>query len=317
MDAGPSSNIVAHITERILFRRMIDIGLNPEESMKVMAFWMWLEAESFKELVRKISSNNDKFLALITDEAKAVLAILDSRSTAPILNNLCPITAIFSPFSIHEIFGDKESVSKGVTDVYNRVCCVIFKDLLEERGSKVRTSDEEGGRAGDDKAVTRRMRQFGEGTSRSKGAVLDLVEAFPDGVEKTWLPSSLGISEGEGDAETVRSTLNPFAKEWNPAIERAPEEERCLFLTFSKGHALTGNQITNFFNRKYGQCVEWVYVHSPDPKKPALFGKVVFETSSIPAIVMGKLEQAKFNVDAKPLWCKWFDLKKKGLAAKK
>ncbi|KAG6630581.1 uncharacterized protein LOC122292165 [Carya illinoinensis] len=311
MDAGPSSNIVAHITERILFRRMIDIGLNPEESMKVMAFWMWLEAQSFKELVRKISSNNDKFLALITDEAKAVLSILDSGSTAPVLNNLCPITSIFSPFSIHEIFGDKESVSKGVTDVYNRVCCVIFKDLLEERGSKVRTSDEECGRAGDEKAVTRRVRQFGEGTSR-KVAVLDLVEAFPDGVEKTWLPSSLGMSEGEGDAESVRFKLNPFAKEWNPAIERAPEEERCLFLTFSKGHALTGNQITNFFNRKYGQCVERVYVHSP-----AHFGKVVFETRSIPAIVMGKLEQAKFNVDSKPLWCKWFDPMKKGLAAKK
>ncbi|KAG7948786.1 hypothetical protein I3843_13G026600 [Carya illinoinensis] len=274
MDAGPSSNIVAHITERILFRRMIDIGLNPEESMKVMAFWMWLEAQSFKELVRKISSNNDKFLALITDEAKAVLSILYPGSTAPVLNNLCPITSIFSPFSIHEIFGDKDSVSKGVSDVYNRVCCVIFKDLLEERGSKVRTSDEECDRAGDEKAVTRRVRQFGE--------------------------------------QSVRFKLNPFAKEWNPAIERAPEEERCLFLTFSKGHALTGNQITNFFNRKYGQCVERVYVHSP-----AHFGKVVFETRSIPAIVMGKLEQAKFNVDSKPLWCKWFDPMKKGLAAKK
>jgi hypothetical protein len=192
MDAVQAPNIVAHITERLLYRRLIATGVDPEESMKVMAFWMWLEAQGFKELVRKISSNNDKFLALVADEAIAVLATLfPSPSSAPISHNLCPITSIFSgSLSIHDIFGNKETVSGGVADVYNRVCRALFKDVLEERSGKV-----------------------------------------------------------EGDAVSVGTKLNPFAREWSPAIERVPEEERCLFLTFSKGNPITEDQIFNFFNQ--------------------------------------------------------------------
>lgn len=202
MDAAQApNNIVAHITERLLYRRLIDIGVNPEDSMNIMAFWMWLEAHGFEELVRKISSNNDKFLKLVADEANAVLATLFPGPTpTPISRDLCPVTSIFfGGLSIHDIFGNKENVSEGVTDVYNSVCCVLFKDVLEERSGKVKVSDDAEGHA----AVT----------------------------------SSVGTK------------LNPFAKEWSPAIERVPEEERCLFLTFSKGNPLTENQIFNFFTQ--------------------------------------------------------------------
>lgn len=201
MDTVQAPNIVAHITERLLFRRLIDIGVKPEEAINVMAFWMWLEAQGFKEVVRKISSNNDKFLKLVADEAAAVLATLFPLSGTPISQNLCPITSIFSgSLSIHDIFGNKETVSEGVADVSSRVCCVVFKDVLEEKGGKVKV----GG----------------------------------------------GKVEGDGDGvSSVGTKLNPNAREWNPAIERVPEEERCLFLTFSKGNPLTENQIFNFFNQ--------------------------------------------------------------------
>lgn len=43
--------------------------------------------------------------------------------------------------------------------------------------------------------------------------------------------------------------LNPNAKEWNPIYDCAPEEDRCLFLTFSNGFPLTEHQIVTFFTR--------------------------------------------------------------------
>ncbi|KAB1225222.1 hypothetical protein CJ030_MR1G025745 [Morella rubra] len=318
MDAGKAAiNIVARITERVLFRRMVDIGVGPEESMKVMAFWMWLEAQGFKELVRKISSNNDKFLKLVADEAEAVLATLEPGSTSLISRNLCPITSVFfSPFSIHDIFRDKESVSKGVADIRNGVCCVIFNDVLGERGAKVRVSGDDGHGVGNAQAMlTKRSRQFGECTSK-EGAMMDLAGLrvpFHEGLEKTRARSELG----EDAAVTVLTKLNPFAREWNPAKERSPEEERCLFLTFSKGNALTENQIINFLNGKYGACVERAYVHRPNPNAPALFGKVVFNSCWMPTAIMDKREQTKFSVDGKPLWCKRFVVEKKGLGNKR
>jgi hypothetical protein len=48
--------------------------------------------------------------------------------------------------------------------------------------------------------------------------------------------------------------------------------------------------------RKYGPYVERVYIHRPDPDVAALFGKVVFNTSSIPTFIMGRLLQSKFIV---------------------
>ncbi|KAB1225258.1 hypothetical protein CJ030_MR1G017652 [Morella rubra] len=172
---------------------MVDIGVGPEDSMKVMAFWMWLEAQGFRELVSKISSNNDKFLKFVADEAEAVLATLDPESTAVFSRNLCPITSVFfSPFSIHYIFRDKESVSKGVADIRNGVCCVIFKDVLEERGTKVRVSGD--GVRNAKAMMTKRSRQFGECTSK-EGAVMGLAGSrvpFHEGLQRTRARSELG-----------------------------------------------------------------------------------------------------------------------------
>jgi hypothetical protein len=69
--------------------------------------------------------------------------------------------------------------------------------------------------------------------------------------------------------------------------------------------------VIDYVNRKYGPCAERVYIHRSDPDVTALFGKVVFNTSSIPTFIMGRLLQSKFTVEGKLLWCKQFDLSKK------
>lgn len=55
-------------------------------------------------------------------------------------------------------------------------------------------------------------------------------------------------SAGGSSPKAKSSKLNPDAKEWNPLIERTPEEDRTLFLTFSKGYPLSEDQIIRFFN---------------------------------------------------------------------
>jgi hypothetical protein len=230
MDINQSLNVPAHIAKRAIYCRMIDIKVDLEESMKVMAFWMWLEAQGFKEVVSKIFVYDDKLLVRVVDEVKAVLAELEPNSITPISRNLCPITSlVLNTTSFNDIFGDKEPVSKGVFEVYNEMCCMLFKDVIDERGVKVGASDKDGDTVGED--LSKETMVGGEG----------LFGSHPEGFEK------MG-QEGEGSSVTVRINLNPFAKEWNLATERAPEEERCLFLTFSNGYPLTENQLVNFFN---------------------------------------------------------------------
>ncbi|GMJ01194.1 hypothetical protein HRI_003788600 [Hibiscus trionum] len=109
--------------------------------------------------------------------------------------------------------------------------------------------------------------------------------------------------------------LDSNAKEWSAKTNGAPEEDRCLFITFSNGHPIADHQIRRFFTLKYGDCLERVYVHRPGPKDvketnclTPQFGKVVFKTSWIPlALTQCGRRETKFIVDGKPLWCKKFD----------
>ncbi|KAK9273946.1 hypothetical protein L1049_018758 [Liquidambar formosana] len=107
----------------------------------------------------------------------------------------------------------------------------------------------------------------------------------PEDSNKRATLSSSGVDGSEvfdaPTAQRVQSKLNPFANEWNPISEQLPEEDRCLYVTFSKGFPLTEAQISHFFAQKFGPCVERVYVHRPSEswKNPPLFGKVVFNKS--------------------------------------
>lgn len=188
--------------QKTLFFRMIDMGRDPQLCMKFMALWMWLESnyQGFEELVQKISSHSDDFIASVLEEAEAILSSLDlcssgvsnNSSSSLGMKNTLSLSQRF--LSIGAIIGDKDKLYKGIVNVHNEVCCVGLKDVLEER--KIKAS---------------------------------LIE--------------------EKKGNSVPSKLNPFAKAWTFATERAPEEERCLFLTFSNGYPLTENQIFRFFSQ--------------------------------------------------------------------
>ncbi|RVW81303.1 hypothetical protein CK203_038062 [Vitis vinifera] len=54
-----------------------------------------------------------------------------------------------------------------------------------------------------------------------------------------------GVVPSSSEAR-VQSKLSPFAKEWNPSIERGSEEERSMFFILSSGHPLRCSQIRRF-----------------------------------------------------------------------
>ena len=77
-------------------------------------------------------------------------------------------------------------------------------------------------------------------------------------------------------------------------------------------------KLTKRFNngcRMYGECVEKVEAIWPEIRRgrgrgrgrgPALFGRVVFNNSCLPPIILRNKDHAKFWVHGRPLWCKKF-----------
>ncbi|GMH10839.1 hypothetical protein Nepgr_012680 [Nepenthes gracilis] len=107
------------------------------------------------------------------------------------------------------------------------------------------------------------------------------------------------------DTMSTHSVLNPSAEAWDPKIVRGEEKDRTIFITFSNGYPLSDYQIRNFFNSKYGECVERIYIHRrDDPLMPPLFGKVIFLRRSIPLMLFGDQDEVHFTVDGMSLRCK-------------
>ncbi|KAF2309953.1 hypothetical protein GH714_005772 [Hevea brasiliensis] len=293
-----------HEHARSVFCRLMGIGRVAEESLKVIAFWMWLDCRGFQNIITMLSSRDDKFLSLVSDEAVAVLSSLQITNST-ISPNLMRITLTLAPrfLSPSVILSDKEKVLKGINDICREAYCVLFYGFLKERGFEF-------GRGGEEETVeeiTEWLEPSGEGSSNEK--------TLFSGVDDNWSPYSAGETERSLPllpSSSVGSNLNPFAKEWNPITERASEEDRCLFFTFSKGYPLTENKIIDFFTAKYGPCVERVYVHWPCPRRrnrrSALFGKVVFKAFCVAFVILSGKNEAKFKVDGKPLWCKRLNL---------
>ncbi|GMH22370.1 hypothetical protein Nepgr_024213 [Nepenthes gracilis] len=117
----------------------------------------------------------------------------------------------------------------------------------------------------------------------------------------------------DNDTETTKkdlsSALNPYAEAWLPQSLRETEEQRTLFITFSKGFPLNVGEIRNFFSWKYGDCIERIYVNNTNPAAPPLFGKVVFSGKAIADMIMSDHEQVRFRINGRALWCKRYRLR--------
>ncbi|KAJ4727233.1 Histidine phosphatase superfamily, clade-1 [Melia azedarach] len=108
-------------------------------------------------------------------------------------------------------------------------------------------------------AAKKWFRRSGEGSDRQKPVSCEGVSRQFQGERDRKLrmissgrPSSGGEEYHRAQqtaTRPARSSLNPSANEWSPCSERAPEEDRCLFLTFSNGYPLAESQIVSFFTK--------------------------------------------------------------------
>ncbi|XP_059654264.1 uncharacterized protein LOC132300980 [Cornus florida] len=217
--------IALHEAERRIFGRLIDMGADTKMTKKIMALLMWLESEGgLKGLVKKISSQTDKVMAVVGAEAETALGFLEANALSPGASSISmPVTLdlakpVPDSFSLIDLFEDKERASNGISHLVNGVCEMIFRDILEDRCKE------------------------GNGSVAMADIVRKLVVA--EGKK----PGGLEVGKKSAVVASSGSKLNPYAQEWRVS----PEEERCLFVTFSNGYPLSENQIFWFFT----SCVD-------------------------------------------------------------
>ncbi|KAJ6924746.1 hypothetical protein NC652_017884 [Populus alba x Populus x berolinensis] len=261
-----------HTIDREVFSRLvINLKRNPAESLLVIAVWLWLEDKRYPNVIAKMTSLADTVLNIVANEAALCLNFLESTNL-PIIPNGggLPFTSIVigKDISLEMFLQNKFTAISRIKNFLNTVCARIFTDILQ--------------------CVL-------AGTSELIGNQPLVVPGFPHPVF--------------GDVTILaRSVDNDFPAGglwgWDPALT-VPENDRTMFLTFSRGFPVTNEEVTELFTSICGDCVVNVQMqeNSQSNEQP-LYAKMIMRTvTAVDQVLCGK-RVAKFRINGKHIWAR-------------
>ncbi|XP_057981089.1 uncharacterized protein LOC131166508 [Malania oleifera] len=276
-----------HSIDRELYTRLVlALGRDPGETMQVMALWLWLEdAGGDQLLVKKLLSLPDTLLYSLADEALVCLRCVETDSfpaaaTAaelPLTQSLLATdtTTTLSTRFFHE---NRLAVLRGVTRIFNDVCARAFDDI-------------------------RRLVPVLSGTTNIHPPPQFLRPApFYDpydlGAQRQLVSNEL--SELLNRINLVTPTDHQDA---NEKME-VPADDRTIFLTFSKGYPISEIEVRDFFTKKFGECIEAIFMQEVTGEEQVLYARLVVRSAAVIEVVLDGQSKAKFSINGKHVWAR-------------
>ncbi|KMZ72366.1 hypothetical protein ZOSMA_166G00660 [Zostera marina] len=311
-----------HSPERYLYMRMVfQVGVNPNLSMEIIAFWMWLEEIGHPNITCKIGEFSDDAIRVIAfDSIKCIAGFSDLTDPSSIAND-SPATTFSiedSPINVAFVNNKRSQALEGISSTLNNVCVKIFTDLLDLSLAIKNTEslpNPPHQNPGDDQSHS------GEGSNndgskigRNSNHFVNITATTDSDFVQTLLDreNSGGMNEGYY-LNYKHEELNPLAvyKSWTPTMQmEVPQDERTLFLTFSNGHPLKEEDLRQFFSRNFGE-IEEVFLQQVVSGEEPIFARTVFKhPQSILHVLKGK-EKMKFVINGKHVWARRYIPKKK------
>ncbi|WOL10204.1 hypothetical protein Cni_G18958 [Canna indica] len=213
----PLDLILFHKPERDFFARLVlQLSQDSNRMKLVFALWLWFESIGHHGFIGRVAACplGDLVLAFVREAEACLDRLLGHRD--PARGDELPLTAsLMVPEEMDLRFFDyhHDQAVSGIRHFFHKVCQIIFDDTLVGRVA-----------SGLHQYFTPSARDPEEGTSR--------------GVTPPPLPPP------------PRFMLNPMARPWSPEISQTPEDQRSMFITFSRGHPIPREDIMEFFNEK-------------------------------------------------------------------
>lgn len=231
-----------HNIDRKAFSRLvIDQSFDPFPSMKIVAFWNFLERTGFKHFVYNLQKIPDPLLVSLAQESTLCLDFLYSSSTHheimdfPVMKKL-----VSQDISLDNLFKNRESAKRMIEDLVEDVCKTGFSDIVETYlGSKKSSTP----------------------------------------------PSNDTVMENKGGV-----------------VHRT---DRTLFLTFSRGHPVSNQELHGFIVREFGKhCLEAINMDKKYPNP--LFACVVLRSLSDMSRILGGEKSVNFFINGKQVRARRF-----------
>ncbi|XP_059669170.1 uncharacterized protein LOC132314311 [Cornus florida] len=319
-----------HSIDRELYSILIFyLCRDPAESMQVMALWLWLERAGYESrLVKKLLSTPVPFINAVADETVTCLKCIetDNFPTDPEGNDIPTLKALLrKSVAIQYFHENRLTILRGVTKIMNEVCARAFDDILR-RIFRIKSlfnthmvGESSSSSGNNEKNVVPNVTIVPMGYYQSllmaplhldlenEGAVLDHKQFWP-----SYDPNHMVHAYDPYDLAMQRQFLN---SELGDRLSRlslsvpveekeVPQDDRTIFLTFSKGYPISETEVRDFFTGKFGDFIEVIHMQEVQQDEQVLYARVVCRYVPIIDVVLHGQMKAKFTINGKHVWAR-------------
>ncbi|CAN8232809.1 unnamed protein product [Cochlearia groenlandica] len=290
-----------HVRDREIFSKLVlNFSRPPAESLLVMATWLWLEDFGFGHILPTIMTLSDPLISAFAKEAVFCFECLASPNPPNGFTRI-PLTATFATkeISLKIIYKHRYTAITGIKNFLKTVCSRIFSDILQ----RVLLSP------------------MSSSFTNSFNHPLT-IPGFPHpifGNINVILPNVVNANENNNNLFSNNLMIFPNGIwGWHPNFT-ANENERTLFLTFSRGFPVSQWEVKDLFTQRYGEnCVKGVYMQEDMRKslntndsrygqQQSLYARLVMDSVITVDRILEDQNLRKFQINRKDIWARKYE----------
>ncbi|KAI3761791.1 hypothetical protein L1987_52213 [Smallanthus sonchifolius] len=293
------------------------------QSILVMGFLLWLEREGYtsKNLVETIiGSLTRESIDRVADEVVICLKFLEKKSNKFVFKGSYDISLLqcfLDRKSLHleDLYRDRGTIFDEVSRIANEVSNKAFDDILERfircgEPLVVHTPQEVnvGGGVGGFRYVGPVVAFPSYDVSKYDGFYRQMIDGgVEDAHQQALVTLGVYLREQRNSVMNRLNARNHSASVVRDSKEEIPQENRTIFLTFSKGYPISENEVREYFTRIFGDFIETIFMQPVEPENQPLFARIVARTPTMVSEVVdrdGADGKSKYYINGKHVWAR-------------
>lgn len=278
-----------HRIDREVFSCLvIKLARDPAQSLLIMALWLWLEKMGYPNVISKLVGLPHTLINALANEAVTCLKSLELENAhipkGGGRGGALPLTTTILQMEISlQFFTHKRFTAiAGIKNVLNKTCARIFTDIL----------------------LSIILGSTSTSTSTSTSLPYPyrplIVPGFPHPLFGTFTIPPTNFEEMDLSDPRI----------WDDdkrTSDDVIDDDKTMFLTFSRGFPVTEEEVRHLFTSTYGDCIKAMHMGNEDANEQVLFATMVLnDVETLDRILNGK-HIAKFRVNGKHIWARKYE----------
>ncbi|KAL1358790.1 hypothetical protein HN51_004028 [Arachis hypogaea] len=291
-----------HKTDRALFcRLMFKQNLSITQALLVMGVWLWLEYTNYPNIISTMMQLSDSLVKSLSNEALTCLDTLAAFKNPPIpKDGGLPLTKILvqKDITLKLFIMKRYTAIAGIKSVLNNICARVFKDILQNILSTTYYNYNYNYN-NYYKYNYNYTNVASTSRARSSNSRPFVVPGFPHPLFGDFV-----VPNGVEDLDLLD------AKIWSNKgpCDDVTEEDKTMFITFSRGFPVSEEEVRELFitDYGYGSVVE-IVMGNYAANNQSMFATMVLNGVAMVDEILQGLRLAKLRANGKDIWVRKYD----------